>query len=106
MYQTVAVNMFYMEQGNMTSMESPAVAPLSKRVPYTTRQICYLFGQSDGRGNFIPIHENTVARWRRLNKIPFIKLNCRQFRYPRTDVDQMLVAAAESRAMDMEISRA
>lgn len=83
--------MFHMEQ----QATSPAFTPLSQRVPYTTHQIRHLFGRSDGKGKVIPIHPNTVARWRQRKQIPYFELNCRQFRYPRAAIDEILDAKRE-----------
>lgn len=80
-----------------------AFVPLSQRVAYTTAQIRLLFGHSDGHGHIIPVHENTVARWRKAGTIPYVKLNERNFRYPRALIDAMLLSRNEQAALDAQL---
>ncbi len=73
--------------------------PLSQRAGYTTAQICRLFGRSDGAGNIIPLHHNTILRWRQAGSIPFFHVNQRTIRYPRAQVDALLERHHEEAAM-------
>jgi hypothetical protein len=66
--------------------------PTSHRAAYTTAQIRMLFGRSTAEGSIVPLHANTVARWRKSGRIPHMKLNSRNFRYPREEIDALLHA--------------
>ncbi len=89
-------------------MSTPST-PFSQRAGYTTAQICRLFGRSDGSGNVIPLHHNTIMRWRQAGQIPFFRVNQRTIRYPRTQIDALLDAkrdrAEEQRTEDWHRSR-
>lgn len=70
--------------------------PISQRAAYTTAQVCRLFGRSDGAGNVIPLHPNTIHRWRKSGAIPWFKITGRTLRYPRAQIDAILESHRET----------
>jgi len=71
------------------------LSPESVTLPrdcYTSYQVRRLFGRRDAADEkkVVPISRVTLKRWRQKGYIPFIKLNCRTFLYPREAVQRVL----------------